>query len=123
MPPTISTIAALNTAIVNDDAITVPGTVTIALSGSIALGSTALDAINLHSGVTLDIVGNSATPDGGTTKRGLFVYAGAATVENLTITNMLAQGGAGAGGGGGTAAWAAVCSSAATSPAMQATSP
>ncbi len=49
--------------------------------------------------------GAGGTLDGGGTQRGLFVYAGKVTIENLTLQNMLAQGGAGgsaySGGGGG----------------------
>jgi hypothetical protein len=33
--------------------------------------------------------------------RGLFVYSGVSTIENLTIENAVANGGAGGGGGGG----------------------
>ena len=67
-------------------------------------------AINLHSGVSLVINGsNNAILDGGATGtnavRGLFAYAGNVTVNNLTIQNTVAQGGAGGnsafGGGGG----------------------
>ena len=38
------------------------------------------------------------TLDGGGSQRGLFVYAGNVTLENLTIQNMSAVGGAGGGG-------------------------
>jgi autotransporter-associated beta strand protein len=107
------------------------GTFTIDISGSIALntlpavadgetlafsGNSAVEtpvtavpdiaAINLQSGVSLVIAGsNNAVLDGGNTVRGLFAYAGNVTVNNLTLQNMVARGGAGgnsgwAGGGG-----------------------
>ena len=60
-------------------------------------------AINLPAGSTLTIQGTNGsggaavqTIDGGGTERGLFVYSGDVTVENLTLENMLAQGGNGA---------------------------
>ena len=62
-------------------------------------------AINLESGSSLTIAGTTGfggvevqTLDGGHSQRGLFVYAGNVTVENLTIQNMSAVGGAGGGG-------------------------
>jgi hypothetical protein len=107
------------------------GTYTIDISGLISLntlpavsdgeslswsGSTAtvvtdtavpdIAAVNLHTGVSLVINGGAgATLDGGNTVRGLFAYAGNLTVDNVTIQNTVAQGGAGgnaefAGGGG-----------------------
>ena len=78
-----------------------PGTVTISLGADIAFGSTQLLAINLAQGVTLDIVGNGHTLEGGSIGRGLFVYAGTVSVESLSIDNMAAYGGTGGGGGGG----------------------
>lgn len=97
----VTSIAGLNAAIAAADAVTAPGTVTIQLGAGIALNGTATTAIDLAAGVTLDIEGNGHTLDGGGTQQGLFVYAGAVTVENLAIDNMLAQGGNGGGGGGG----------------------
>lgn len=97
----VSTITDLNAAIVAADAVTTPGTVTIDITGSIALGATALEAINMQSGVTLDLVGNGNTLDGGGTQRGLFVYAGAVDISGLTLADMKAQGGTGVSGGGG----------------------
>ena len=61
----------------------------------------ALEAINLKSGVTLDIVGNGATLNGQGDQRGLFVYAGVVTIENLTIEDAKAVGGDGGDGAGG----------------------
>ena len=63
-------------------------------------------AINLGAGETLTINGNGATIDGGAVNgvgghRGLFVYSGNVTINNLTLANMNAVGGAGASGGGG----------------------
>ena len=79
---------------------------TMSLSG-------ALDAINLMGGSTLTIDGAGDTIDGGYNSsvagsgtRGFFVYAGAVLLENLTISDAVARGGAGgngldgAGGGG-----------------------
>jgi hypothetical protein len=73
--------------------------------------TTALKAINLQPGVTLNIVGKRLIPgqdsfpvlDGGGSQRGLFVYSGTVNIKNLTIENMVARGGnggTGAGGGG-----------------------
>jgi autotransporter-associated beta strand protein len=96
----VTTVAELNTAIfAADEAIS--GTVTISIGANISLGSTALEAINLKSGVTLDIIGNGYTLDGGSSQRGLFVYAGTVDVANLSINDMLAAGGASSAGGGG----------------------
>jgi hypothetical protein len=63
-------------------------------------------AINLRSGETLTINGNGATISGGAVNgvgghRGLFVYSGNVTIENLTLANMNAVGGNGGYGGGG----------------------
>ena len=97
----VTTEAQLNDAIVQADKQAAnSGAFEIDLGGNISL-STALEAINLQSGVTLDIVGKGFTLDGRGTQRGLFVYAGAVDISNLTISNMVAQGGNGASGGGG----------------------
>ena len=79
----------------------------IDINGPIDLTSELL-AINLPAGSTLTIQGTNGsggaqvqTIDGGGSQRGLFVYSGDVTVENLTLQNMLAQGGAGGGAGGG----------------------
>ena len=108
MPPTVSTIADLNAAILSADASLSPGTITINLGSDIALGSTVLEALTLAAGVTLDIIGNGHTLDGGGTQHGLFVYGGTVDISGLTIADMVTQGGngqdsgngAGAGGGG-----------------------
>jgi hypothetical protein len=70
--------------------------------------TTELKAINLQPGVTLDIKGNGATLDGknettgvSDNQRGLFVYSGVVTIENLTVANTTATGGTGGMGGGG----------------------
>ena len=65
----------------------------------------ALPAIDLASGVSLTIDGEGGALNGENASRGLFVYSGDVTIENLTIENSIAKGGAGAagaaGGGGG----------------------
>ncbi len=101
----ISGSLALNTlpAVANGESITIINNVATVTKLSAVPD---INAINLHSGVSLIFNGtNSAILDGGSTVRGLFAYAGNVTVNNLTIQNTLAQGGAGAGagfaGGGG----------------------
>jgi autotransporter passenger strand-loop-strand repeat protein len=99
----VSTLTQLNTAIEDVDAAAAgSGAQTIDIaSGTISITS-ALEAINLNTGVSLTISGASgAVLDGGGTQRGLFIYSGNVTVENLTLQNMAAVGGAGAAGGGG----------------------
>jgi len=70
--------------------------------------TTELKAINLQAGVTLDIKGNGATLDGknettgvSDNQRGLFVYSGVVTIEDLTVANTKAIGGSGADSAGG----------------------
>ena len=66
---------------------------TIKISGTVNLAS-ALEAIDLHNGVSLTIAGAAgAALDGGGAQRGLFVYSGDVTVEYLTLQNMTAVGG------------------------------
>jgi len=79
-----------------------PGTyeIDLAANADIAL-TTALNAINLQDGVTLDIVGHGATLDGQESERGLFVYSGVVNISDLTIANARAVGGAGGSDGGG----------------------
>jgi hypothetical protein len=60
-----------------------------------------LYALNLQSGVDVTIDGQGNTLSGAGLYRGIFAYAGAVTIQNLSIDNTLAQGGAGFGGGGG----------------------
>ncbi|MBR1251022.1 cadherin-like domain-containing protein [Bradyrhizobium sp. AUGA SZCCT0169] len=103
---TVTSIAQLNAAIVSAAGVTAPGTVvTITLGNNISLGATAMQAINLHVGVTLVIEGGGHTLNGGGIQRGFFVYAGTVEINDLLINNMLAQGGDGGtsdvGGGGG----------------------
>ncbi|HTW71902.1 MAG TPA: hypothetical protein VME47_18600, partial [Acetobacteraceae bacterium] len=82
---------------------TLPG-VTIAANGATAVVAPDLTAVDLHSGVTLVINGNGDVLNGENAYRGLFVYSGDVIVNDLTIANAVATGGAGAtdsGGGGG----------------------
>jgi hypothetical protein len=104
----VATAAALNAAILTADGET-SGAYEIDLaSTTISLDpgavATALKAINLKSGVTLDIKGaanGGSILDGAGLERGLFVYSGVVTIENLTIQNVVARGGAGGQDGGG----------------------
>ncbi len=96
-----------------DAAANTPYTFTFALTGtSEATLSAQLAAIDLASGSSLIIVGSGDTLDGNNAYNGFFVQSGAVTIENLTILNAVAAGGAGgsgaegngsagAGGGGG----------------------
>jgi hypothetical protein len=100
----ISTVAELNLAIeAADTQVANGGTFEIGLasSGTISLGTTALEAINLNAGNVLVIEGDNATIDGGGTQRGLFDYAGSLVVSDLTIADTAAIGGAGGADGGG----------------------
>src|SRR5271166_3413915 len=92
----VTTEAQLNAAIVAADGEAAnSGAFQIQLGANITLAS-ALEAINLKSGVTLDIAGGNFALNGGGSQRGLFVYSGTVTIENLTIENAVAEGGAGA---------------------------
>jgi hypothetical protein len=104
----VATLAELNAAIVTADHETTAGGYEIDLaSGANIELTSALEAINLKSGVTLAIEGDGATLNGANSQgvsdnqRGLFVYAGAVTIDDLTIANTKAIGGSGGGGGGG----------------------
>jgi hypothetical protein len=105
----VSTVADLNVAIIAADGETTAGVYEIDLASGADIELTqALEAINLATGVTLDIEGDGATLDGknettgvSDNQRGLFVYAGTVMVENVTIANASAIGGTGAGVGGG----------------------
>jgi hypothetical protein len=101
--------ASLNAAIETIDLATQHGTLgayTIDLANNITL-TTQLDAINIAAGASLTIAGagGGGTLDGANTYNGLFVYSGTVTVENLSIDDAVAEGGAGgsglSGGGGG----------------------
>ena len=109
---TVTDEAGLNNAIAGFDAATIAGSYTIDLQGTIMEGLDTgsglppdLYAIdNVTQGTTLVIDGGgSATLDGAGLYRGLMVYAGTVTIDNLTIADAAAIGGAGgaAGGGGG----------------------
>ncbi len=95
----VSSESALNGAIAAIDAAG-PGNYVIRLTADITLGSD-LTAINLKSGVSLTIEGNGFAIDGQHSQHGFFVYQGNVTLEDLTIENTVAKGGAGASGGGG----------------------
>ena len=128
---TVSTLDQLNGAIAFVDAQT-SGSYTIKLTADITEGTSALVAssgnlqnpdgtaamsngqpvaarndvyaLNLAVGVDLTIDGGNHTLDGASTYRGLFVYAGHVSIEDLTIAHAVAKGGAGGdgfGGGGG----------------------
>ena len=69
-------------------------------AGSITLSSTSnLPVIISSASVTIDGKGNIL--DGASLQRGFFVSAGNVTIQNLTVQNMLATGGAGGALGGG----------------------
>jgi len=87
--------ADLNADITTIDA-AASGAYQLDLTGNI-LETTALEAINLHSGVTLTIDGGGFALDGASQQRGLF-YSGDVAIEDLTIQNATAKGGAGGGG-------------------------
>ena len=97
----VSTVAQINNDISLLDTGAVTGANTITLTSNISLAGTVLDAFNLGTNASVTIVGNGNTLDGGGTQRGLFVYAGTVTVDNLTIANTKAVGGAGGAGAGG----------------------
>jgi hypothetical protein len=83
---------------------TTPGTYTIDITGDISL-TDAIPEISLANGVTLDIVGNGNTLDGGGAEPGLFVYQGTVSIDDLTLLNNTITGGeapdgAAPGGGG-----------------------
>ena len=96
--------AELNTAIEQAATYSSGTTLVIGFGANVDIKlNSALAAINLQSGVTLDIVGddNAVTLDGNGQQRGLFVYSGVVNITNLTIANTVATGGAGADEGGG----------------------
>jgi hypothetical protein len=77
-------------------------------AGATLTEATEILAVNLEDNDTLTIDGQGATLDGAGAHRGLFVYAGNVTIQNLTIADTVARGGA-----GGAAAGAAAQDSAA----------
>jgi hypothetical protein len=95
----VTTEDALNRAIAQADSLT-SGSATIVLGNDIT-ETVDPTAFNLHSGVSVTLDGAGYALDGNDAYRGLFVYAGAVTIENLTIQNARAVGGAGSDGGGG----------------------
>ena len=124
MPPVFLGTVTTETQLDNDiriiDGTTTTGNYTITFGTSITEGTVSvsqdgttvapdLSAINLHTGVTLTINGAGDSligTNGSDTFRGLFVYSGNVSINNLTIKNAVATGGAGgyagnfAGGGG-----------------------
>jgi hypothetical protein len=103
----VTTEAGLNAAIVNADTLGNQGAITIKIAAGISLGSP-LEAINPAFGNTVTIEGTNSSGSAaevqtliGGTQRGLFVYTGTVTIENLALDDMTAQGGAGSDGGGG----------------------
>ena len=108
----VNSIGQLNTAIEAANGLVAnSGTYTITLTGNITFGATALTPIDLAVGNTLDIDGTNGASSyaligGGTTtpERGLFVYAGTVSIQNLLIENMAARGGNGGTDDGGGAA-------------------
>jgi hypothetical protein len=76
------------------------GAYKIDLGANISL-TAAMAAIDLRSGVTLNIAGGGYALNGKGSQQGLVVTSGTVTVEDLTLEHMLAQGAAGVSGGGG----------------------
>ena len=101
----VSDQATLNAAIEQLDQTTTPGNYQIQFTGNITEGESGqpdgIYAISLHSGVTLTIEGGNFSLNGAGSDGGLAVISGNVTIQNLTITDTLAQGGAGTGDGGG----------------------
>ena len=79
---------------------TQPSTDTITLLNNIAENANPA-AIDLASDLSLTINGAGYSLDGEGSYRGLYVLSGHVTVQDLTIENAVAVGGAGGGGGGG----------------------
>ena len=72
----------------------------LAAGGTLAL-SADLEGIELGTGSTLTINGLGGTIDGGGTYSGLLAYSGDVIVNDLTLQNLVARGGAGGSGQGG----------------------
>jgi len=102
----VNDLASLNAAIATANQETLAGVYEIDFRANVEL-TAALTAINLHAGVTLDIEGNNATLNGANAQgvsdhqRGLFVYSGTVTINNLALYNLNAVGGSSNAGGGG----------------------
>jgi len=76
-------------------------TITLDAPGGTLALTQDLAAVPLPQWDTLAILGNGETIDGGGVARGLTVQSGTVTIEDLTIVNGTASGGAGGPGGGG----------------------
>ena len=78
-------------------------------AGATLTESADIAAINLKGADTLTLDGQGAFLNGAGAHRGLFAYAGGVTINNLTIENAVARGGAGGdgatAGGGGRGPW------------------
>ncbi|WP_419727803.1 beta strand repeat-containing protein [Lichenicola sp.] len=96
----VANIGDLNAAIQTVDAATSGQSYTIAFTQTITESTNPM-ALNLASGVNVTVDGGGYLLNGSGAYRGLFVYAGSVTIQNLTIENSLAQGGTGSDGGGG----------------------
>jgi hypothetical protein len=95
----ITTEDQLNAALATADAAS-GGDFQINLGANITLNK-ALQAINLQSGVRLDIEGNTYAINGSNQFGGLFVYSGVVAINNLTVENTVERGANGGSGGGG----------------------
>ena len=101
----VSDQTSLNAAIEQLDQTTASGNYQIQFTGNITEGQAGqpdgIYAISLQSGVTLTIDGGGYSLNGGGSNGGLAVISGDVTIQNLTITDTVAQGGNGSGNGGG----------------------
>ncbi len=59
---TVTSVAQLNSAIVSATTLTSGNTLTIDIDGSIALGTTPLEAFNVASGAVVDLIGINLIP-------------------------------------------------------------
>ena len=94
--------------------------ITLQAGASLTVNDGDIYAINLAGNDTLTLDGQGAVLSGADTYRGLFVYSGKTTIENLTIENAVAQGGGAAsatGAAAGERGSAAACSSPTIPPA------
>jgi hypothetical protein len=103
----VSSFASLAADLYKINGETAPGTYTIDITGNISLGGP-LPEISLANGVTLDIIGNGNTLNGGGYEAGLYAYQGTVSIDDLTVLNTTITGSTGPGGGqngggGGTA--------------------